>query len=128
VFIRFAAVCFLSLLAACSNRREQIRTRLSQANLPELRKDAARLYVHLRPGRAPEFIALKKTQWPESFKKLQPIRVGCYKDGFTLVMEGEAASERGLHIVPIGMTVTPAAESVRYEKLEEGIYWYELGK
>ena len=56
------------------------------------------------------------------------MRVGLYNDGVVLAMEGDAATEQGLHILPIAMDLAPSRGRVTYERIQEGVYWYRLGK
>ena len=116
------------LIAACSDPRAQARDRLHGVDRQHLRLDAARLYKQLYAATGPEFIILKQAQWPEAFRALKPIRIGCYRDGFSLALADDSVNETGLHIQPLGITHPPIAGKLTYERLEEGIYWYSLKK
>jgi hypothetical protein len=123
---RFTAVAIAAiLLAGCSQPQSEARERLGKVDTKQLRLDAARLYNQLHAGPGPEFVALKPARWPESFKKLQPIRVGCYGDGFAFVFSGTQGSESGIHVQPTGMDKVPHGTHLRYERLEEGVYWFQ---
>lgn len=121
----------LLILAAfftgCSNDPiGDARARLSGVNVAALRLDAAKIYKQLHAAPGPEFIALMPKKWPDSFKKLSPLRVGVYRDGFAFALGGEADSEWGLHVFPTGMNQVRATGSGRFEKLADGVFWYSL--
>ncbi len=114
---------------ACSkNPRDEARARLGAVNTDDLRYDAARIYkqAHAVPG--PEFVVLKPDRWPESFKKLKPLRVGIYRDGFAFALGGEAETEWGIHVYPTGMTQGRAGKAGLFEKLADGVFWYKLSR
>jgi hypothetical protein len=115
-------------LGACTQPRERVTTQITPESAKELRLEAAKLYKQLRASPAPEYIPLKKNVWPAAFVRLSPERVGLYRDGVALAMEGNASTEKGVHIVPQGMEFSPPTGRARYEKLQEGIFWYSLGK
>ena len=78
------------------------------------------------PG--PDYLVLKQSQWPETFSALKPIRISCHRDGFSITLTDDSIHETGLHIQPLGITNPPSPGSVKYEHIEEGIYWYSLRK
>ena len=128
LFLRLFVV-FVSLLAAsCSDTRHQARARLDASIASVLRQDAARVYEEFLEKTGADFIALKTTQWPDSFKRFAPLRVGIYRDGVALALEGNASAEKGIHIFPLGKDPTPRIGRTKYEQLECGVYWYALGK
>jgi hypothetical protein len=129
VFARllFLAVT-LALLAACSDRRQDVVAKITPAEAKELRIAASQLYKEARAKRAPDYVPARANAWPERFKKYKPLRVGTYPDGVVLALEGDAATEQGIHILPVAMDLAPARGRVTYEKIQEGIYWYRLGK
>jgi hypothetical protein len=118
----------LAALCACSDSRHAAARKITPAEAKELRLQAARFYLDFRGRGAPEYVSLKPSLWPEAFKKLRPLRVGIYIDGVALAMEGNAATEQGIHIVPIAMDLMKPRGSVHYEKIQDGVYWYRLGK
>jgi hypothetical protein len=124
----FAAILTILLLCACSNVREAAVARITPAEAKELRIAASQAYKEFRAKRAPEFYPLKKSAWPARFTKYKPLRVGLYQDGVVLALEGDASTEQGIHILPIAMDLAPSRGRVKYEKIQEGVYWYQLGK
>jgi hypothetical protein len=91
----------------------------------QLRKDAAILYKDLFSSTAPAFASLKQDSWPESFRKIAPLSVGAYADGFSLAMEHEGGEEAGLYVVPVQMDLQPATRGrAHFEPIADGIYWY----
>jgi len=121
-----AAVIVLCAFAACSDSRGDASARLKQVDIKKLRFDAARLYKQLRAVPGPEYIAIKKSMWPPTFTALNPKTVGLHIDGFALAFTGDGANESGIHIVPATMTVVPSGTRAKYERIEDGIYWYKL--
>ena len=54
------------------------------------------------------------------------MQVGASRDGFTLTLIGKNSAQSGLHITPDGMSATPKASHAKYQKIEDGIYWYSI--
>jgi hypothetical protein len=120
---------FAPLLAGCKSERERTEEVLATADTAQLRKDAALLYKELFAGAGAGFTTIPESRWPRSFRKFQPLRVGAYRDGFTLVKETRAQSEAGLYIIPLHMEHAPApSPRAKYQPLREGIYWYAFGE
>lgn len=118
----------LAMIASCSDPRAQAKNRLQGLDKQALRLDAARLYKQIYAAPGPDYLVLKATQWPENFSALKPIRISCHRDGFSIALTDDSIHETGLHIQPLGITTPPPAGSVKYERIEEGIYWYSLRK
>jgi hypothetical protein len=117
---------FTLAFAACTDRRERAERVLREDGAGRLRADAARLYKEAYGGRGAEFSVLAESAWPPSFRRFKPRRVGAYADGFTLALETEADTERGLFVIPQGFTLdTPRwGSGAEFEPLAEGIFWY----
>lgn len=109
----------------CSRPQDDALARLKSVDTTVLRTEAARLYKQLHATPGPEFTAIKSPAWPPTFQKLKPLRVGCYHDGFAIVLERHGSQETGIHVQPIGMDTQPHGAVTRYERLAEGIYWYQ---
>jgi hypothetical protein len=122
---RLSPVIAIVLLAGCSKPQDDARARLSGVDSGQLRMEAARLYKQLHASPGAEFAALKPAQWPPTFRKLGPTRIGCYRDGFAFVFSSAAGVETGVHVQPLGMDKMPKATMTRYERIEEGIYWFQ---
>jgi hypothetical protein len=111
--------------AGCSDPRAAAEARLAEVGAESVRRDAALLYKDLFSGRSPEFQIVRRRDWPKSFQRLEPLRVGAYVDGFSLAIHADADSEAGLYIVPLHMSHQPSgAARARFQPLAEGIYWY----
>ena len=120
------ALC-LSALCGCADPRSRAEDALRAVGAETLRKDAAVLYKQLFAGRGTDFIVVRASQWPSSFKRFEPVRVGAYPDGLSLALQVDADSESGLYVVPLHMDHTPSgAAGARFHKLAEGIYWYSF--
>lgn len=93
-----------------------------------LRGDAALLSKRLFAGHGTDFFDVRAKDWPASFQRFSPVRVGAYPDGISLALTAESATETGLYIVPATMDHQPsAAQGGRFERLADGIYWYSFG-
>lgn len=125
---RFLLVFVLAILASCSDPRSQAMSRLRELDKQALRLDAAKLYKQIYAAPGSDFLTLKESQWPETFSALKPVSVSCHHDGFSVALTDDSINEAGLHIQPLGVTSAPTASSVKYECLEEGIYWYTFKK
>jgi hypothetical protein len=128
IFLRSFTACAALFVAACSDSRAKARAQLDPGHTSELRRDATRVYEEFLAKTGVDFIALKTTQWPESFKRFAPLRVGIYRDGVALALEGNASAEKGLHILPLQMNAIAPTGRAQYERMGEGVYWYALGK
>lgn len=115
-------------VAACSDPRKDAIAQITPAEAKELRIAASQLYKETRAKRAPEYLPVRTTAWPARFKKYKPLRVGLYQDGVVLALQGDAATEQGIHILPVAMDLAPTRGRVSYERIQEGVYWYKLGK
>ena len=120
------ALCAASL-CGCADPRSKAEETLRAVGAGTLRKDAAVLYKQLFAGRGTDFIVVRASQWPESFKRFKPVRVGAYPDGLSLALLVDADSESGLYAVPLHMDHAPSgAAGARFQKLADGIYWYSF--
>jgi hypothetical protein len=123
----FATAAVL-LATACSDVRTVATTKITPEEAKELRIDASQLYKELRQKRTAEYLPVKPALWPDRFKKYKPLRVGLYRDGVALALDGNASGEQGIHITPIAMDLDPSATRIRYDRIQDGVYWYRLGK
>src|SRR5688500_4724694 len=121
------ACATMAFLCACADLRKDAVAKITPEEAKELRISARQLYKEVRAKRAPDYVPLKTTAWPARFKKYKPLRVGLYRDGVVLALEGNAAAEQGIHILPVAMDLASGGR-VKYEKIQEGVYWYRLGK
>ena len=116
------------LIAGCSNPRKEASDLITPEEAKALRIDAGQVYKDIQEKRvASEYVPLKPNVWPARFKKYKPLRVGLYRDGIALAIEGDAANEQGIHITPVAMDLAPSRGRVRYEKIQTGVYWYRFG-
>ena len=125
---RFLFIFVLVILASCSDPRAQAMSRLKGLDKRALRLDAAKLYKQIYAAPGNDFLTLKQSQWPETFSTLKPVSVSCHRDGFSITLTDDSINETGLHIQPLGITSAPTVGFVKYERLEEGIYWYSFKK
>ena len=125
---RLLLVFVLAILASCSDPRAQAKSRLQGLDKNALRLDATRLFKQIYATPGPDFQILNQSQWPETFGALKPVAISSHHDGFSIALTDDSTHETGLHIQPLGITTPPAAAAVKYERLDEGIYWYSLKK
>jgi hypothetical protein len=118
----------LALLAGgCGNPRDEAAARLRSVPAVELRNDAARLHTQFLSAPGQQHVPLMPFHWPESTKKLEPVRVNLYRDGLAIALRLEPGVEFGIHVLPLGVNAPPAASPhVQYERIEDGIYFYTL--
>ena len=126
--VRIAFLSAALFLTACTDPRKTAQAQIYEIGVPRLRYDAALLHKQLFAGPSTEYLTLKPSQWPPSFKLLSPQQVGASLDGFSLAISGEASSESGIHITPTGMSLAPKATHAKFEKIADGIYWYSISK
>ncbi len=125
----FLAAATIAAVAACSDTRTEAVARITPEEAKELRIDASQLYKDLQEKRlTSQYLPLKPAVWPERFKKYKPLRVGLYRDGLALALEGSTSNEQGIHVTPIAMDLEPTRGRIEYEKIQDGVYWYRLGK
>lgn len=119
----------LGLLSACSDLRKDVVGKITPKIAKDLRLEAAKLYIEYRKILGAEYIPLKPAAWPESFRKYKPLRIGMYRDGIALALEGAAPMEQGIHVVPSSMGSAPASSGrITYDRIQDGVYWYRMEK
>lgn len=123
-FLLFLAA---SLFTACDGPRDNATRRLAKTGVAELRTDAARLHTQYFSGPSLGYFPLRPEQWPESAKRIRPLRIGVYRDGLAIALQEEPGVEFGLHIVPGGLPEPPnPTPFTKYDRLQDGIYFYTL--
>jgi hypothetical protein len=115
------------VLAACDDPRREATSRLRDTSAASLRADATRLHSQFFTSEMRDCFPLTPAQWPESAKKMKPVRVNLYRDGLAIGLRQEPGLETGLHILPLGITTPPVPTPyIEYEPIEVGIYRYSL--
>ena len=127
---RLAVLSLLALLASGCSPRRKAESMLKKVNHSNLREEAAVLYKQTFAGSsAPPFTAIKPDDWPANFRAFTPRHVGAFKDGFSLALKLEGGVESGIYVVPKFMDVQPnPGRRAKFEKLDDGIYWYSFEK
>ncbi len=125
---RIFLIFILVILASCSDPRASAKNRLKGLDTQALRFDAAKLYKQIYAAPGPDYFPIKQSQWPQTFSTLGPVSVSCHRDGISVVLTDDPTHETGLHIQPLGISTPPSAASIKFERIEEGIYWYSLSK
>lgn len=119
-------LCLLAL-AGCTSPRRRAEDVLRKVGPQALRSDAAVLYKNLFASTAPDYSAVKNTEWSAAFRAFAPKQVGAYRDGIALALDVDGDTESGIYVIPAGMDVSPRAkERNRFERIADGIYWYSF--
>jgi hypothetical protein len=123
---RLLCLVVLCASAGCGHdQRQDAEATLREVSSQSLRREAARFYKQLFVAPSGEYFVPKVSQWPPTFRRFQPLRVRAYADGFGLALRDARNGEEGLYVVPSGMEQTPReGRNARFQKIEEGIYWY----
>jgi len=123
----FLAFTMLLCLSGCFDKRRSAERAIQEIGVQSLRKDAAQLYKDVFAPAAPEFLNVGDSLWPETFRRLGAQQVGAYPDGFSLLLVKRGATESGLYIVPLHMEkVPPETAHARFQRIVDGIYWYDF--
>lgn len=124
--VRLLIAGFILTCAGCgTDARKDAEKALKTIGASELRREAANFYKELFVAPNGKFFVPKYDQWPRSFRRLEPLNVRAYTDGFSLTLLDDRTGEQGLYIVPAGMDGTPReGRNARFQKIDEGIYWY----
>jgi hypothetical protein len=126
-FLAVLIACVLaSFLSGCGNSKQVAESRLKLVQVGELRKESGRLNRDYFAAPGFEFIGLKQSLWPKTFTLLKPLRVTLYRDGAAVALGGDAGrDEWGLFVVPPGLNnAPPDTRTIRYAKLDEGVFYY----
>lgn len=125
----FALCVLFAVLTGCADPRQRAQRTLQQVGAQTLRKDAAVLYKNLFASGSSEFLVVKPADWPRTFARFEPRRVGAYPDGFSLALDTDADSEIGLYVIPLSMDRAPrGAPGAKFEEMATGIYWYHFSQ
>ena len=112
-------------LAACSDPRSTVGSRVRHADVAELRAEVARLYTRMFPAPGPNLIPVRPELWPTSVLKLRPLRLNLYRDGLAVTLVAEPGYEFGIHILPTGAyDVLKSTARTQYEKLQDGVFYF----
>ncbi len=112
-------------LVSCTDPRSSSLSRLRHADAAGLRAEVAQLTAKLLPAAGPEFAPVQPEAWPVALLKLRPLRLNLYRDGLAVSLQSAPGFEYGLHIVAAGADAQlKSTERTRYEKLQDGIYYF----
>ena len=80
-----------------------------------------------REGFAAEVLTpIDPSRWPDPVRAFQPAGLWAEPDGAYLLIESDAAGERGIYLPRILSEKDPlCSPTLTHEKLAEGVYWYE---
>lgn len=118
-------VLLVICLASCTPPERRARTALRRVGSGALRQQAALLYKNVFAAPVAGLMTIKRNDWPPTFAEFAPLTVGAYRDGFALAVERSSDRESGIYVIPAHMDVQPRqTQRTRFERIEEGIYWY----
>ncbi len=116
------------VVAGCARSpRDSAEQRLRKVDPARLRAEAAVLYKNLFASEAATYTVIKSSAWPATFRAIEPLQVGAYRDGFALATHRDAGVESGLYVLPAQMDVVPVSKGrARFDRVADGIYWYSF--
>jgi hypothetical protein len=111
------------LISACKDARRDALSILNTQSATRLREDA-RLLAAKSGGTAfevaPELL-------PASFRAFAPVVVRYYEPGYGILVTKWISHETGIYVLPTASIYQPqSTPNVRYEKISDGVYWYEM--
>jgi hypothetical protein len=114
-------MCFTSCTRPEGKARETVR----RVGVEALRWQAAMLYKNVFAAPVAGLMTIKRNDWPPAFATFAPLTVGAYRDGFALALVRDGERESGIYVIPAHMDVEPRpTQRSRFERIEDGIYWY----
>jgi hypothetical protein len=123
--LRILLLAVALAFAACSDPRRTSLSRLRHADVAELRMAAAQLHTRLYPAPGPTFVPVGPELWPPVLMKLRPLRMNLFPDGLAITLHAEPGMEYGLQILATGDSREPlSTERTRFEKIQDGIYYF----
>ena len=122
-FLSILLPVFIAFLAGCSEHREIQRT-LAAVGPQKLRDETIAVcregFSRMNGEKIPDAL------WPESVRALAPVSLWAEPDGAYLLMDSDAAGERGIYLPRFVSEKDPiCGPTLTHEKLAEGVYWYE---
>lgn len=115
----------LLAVVGCTDPREHAEDLLQEIGPAALRREAAVFYKQLFVAPPGRYFVPKLSQCPPAFRRFQPREVRASADGFALALRDARGVEEGLYVVPLGMEGVPrASPNARFQKVDEGIYWF----
>lgn len=119
----------LALVGCAADKRKTSAKILQEVGASGLRQEAAVFYKELFVAPTGRYFLPKEKQWPRTFQSFEPLQVRAYSDGFSLAMRAERGIEEGIYVVPAGMDNVPReGRNARFEKIDDGIYWYRFNE
>ena len=123
--MRFVWLSLLSVMlcSGCKDPRRAALNTLKTQGASRLREDAQLLAAKAN-GTAFE---ITSEMLPASFVSFHPVAVRYYAPGYGILVTKWVSKESGVYVVPPASTFQPKDTSnVRYEKISDGIYWYDI--
>ena len=123
--LRIPLLLCLLLLAACSDPRTTVLSRLRQADADEIRAEVAQLHAKYFAYKGAEFFPVRADAWPPGIQKLRPLRMTLYQDGLAIAIHDEPGHELGIHVIPPGHIVAPKSTArTLYQPIRDGFLYY----
>lgn len=123
--IRLTMLVLMALLAGCSDQTQIHRT-VKAVGPDKLREQA----IAACGNQFPRSAAVKIQQpWPPAVRAFQPISVWAEPDGVYLLLDSDAAGERGVFVPRVMSETDPVCgPRLKHVKLAGDVYWYERGR
>jgi hypothetical protein len=123
--IRLHLVLLLAtaFLSGCSDETQLHRT-LKIVGAAKLRQEAMASCENQFPREG--FVKMAETAWPPSVRAFRPMSVWTEPDGYYILLDTDAAAERGVFLPRIVSEKDPiCSPKLTHVKLDTGVYWYE---
>jgi hypothetical protein len=113
------------LLTACGDA-SQIHRTLKAVGPDKLREQA----VAACGNQFPRADAIKIVEpWPPAVRAFRPLSVWAEPDGVYLLLDSDAAGERGVFVPRVLSETDPiCGPKLKHVKLASGVYWYERAR
>ena len=112
-------------ITGCTPPQHKAQNTLRSVGAAALRQQAAMLYKNVFAAPVAGLMTIKRADWPPSFAAFAPLTVGAYRDGFALAIARDSERESGVYVIPASTDMQPRpTPRSRFERMEEGIYWY----
>jgi hypothetical protein len=123
--IRLLCSACVVILVGCSDESQLTRT-VNAVGAGKLREQA----IAACSNQFPRSAAVKiHPPWPPAVRAFQPLSVWAEPDGIYLLLDSDAAGERGVFVPRVESETDPiCGPKLKHAKLAPGIYWYDRGR
>lgn len=120
---RLVLVLTLALLAGCSDQT-QIQRTVKAIGAAKLREQSIMSCSNVFPREG--HVTIAESAWPPTVRAFRPMSVWTEPDGVYLLLDTDAAGERGVFVPRLVTEKDPiCGPKLTHVKLDTGVYWYE---